>query len=77
MEPEPVNDDTEKQGGLEPETFQRRLIIVTVTVLVLGVVGGTCLGLKINRAEQYQARHDEAPSEDHRADHHKTPRQNR
>lgn len=41
----------EKRGGLEPEAFQRELIFVTATVLILGIVGGSCLGMKIQRAE--------------------------
>lgn len=43
--------DTERRGGLEPEAFQRELVFVTATVLILGVVGGSCLGMKIQRAE--------------------------
>lgn len=44
-----------KRAGLEPEEFQRRLVFVTAVVLVLGLVGGTCLGLKIRKAENAQA----------------------
>ena len=46
--------DGEKRGGLEPEEFQKRLVFVTATVLILGVVGGTCLGSKIRQAERAQ-----------------------
>ncbi len=47
--------DDRKRAGLEPETFQKRLIAVTAIVLTLGVFGGTCLGSKIERAERIQA----------------------
>jgi hypothetical protein len=46
--------DGEKRGGLKPEEFQKRLVFVTATVLILGVVGGTCLGSKIRQAERAQ-----------------------
>lgn len=46
-----IADEAEKRGGLEPEEFQRELVIVTATVLILGIVGGSCLGMKIQRAE--------------------------
>ena len=46
--------DKRTKAGLEPKEFQRRLIFVTVTVLILGVGGGTCLGIKIKNAEQLQ-----------------------
>jgi len=49
-----LQDHTDKRAGLEPEEFQRRLIAVTAIVLTLGIVGGTCLGMKIEKAEQLQ-----------------------
>lgn len=53
--PDPPSTSTdEKRAGLEPEEFQKRLVFVTLTVLVLGLGGGTCLGYKIKRAEKYQ-----------------------
>jgi len=41
----------EKRGGLDPEAFQRELVFVTATILILGIIGGSCLGMKIQRAE--------------------------
>ncbi len=50
----PSTSNDEKRAGLEPEEFQKRLVFVTLIVLILGLGGGTCLGYKIKRAEQYQ-----------------------
>lgn len=65
--PDTVDDSGETRGGLEPEQFQRELVVVTATVLILGIVGGSCLGMKIKRAEQrqQQANHqaDETPAD--------------
>ncbi|MFB6262638.1 MAG: hypothetical protein ABEL76_03270 [Bradymonadaceae bacterium] len=51
------DDEAELKAGLEPVEFQRRLVFVTFTVLFLGITGGTCLGWKIQKAENYQAEH--------------------
>lgn len=53
--PSRVDDESETRGGLEPEAFQRELIVVTSAVLILGIVGGSCLGMKIHRAEKAQS----------------------
>lgn len=70
-QPKPVNDQTNLKGGMKPEAFQRRLVLVTGLVLFLGIVGGTCLGMKIRQAERAAAaaeaaeaaQNDKAPSE--------------
>lgn len=56
---EASDESTEKRGGLEPEEHRRRLILVTLLVLGLGVAGGTCLGYKIQRAERLQKERNE------------------
>ena len=72
MQTEPTSNDQspglaqegDKRGGLEPEEFQKRLIFVTATILILGVAGGTCLGTKIRqaeRAQKMQAEHGDKP----------------
>lgn len=61
--PNRTDDEAETRGGLEPEAFQRELIFVTASVLILGIVGGSCLGMKIHRAEKAQSKVDQtAPS---------------
>jgi hypothetical protein len=64
----PINEETDKKGGLEPDEFRRQLFIVTGVVLGLGLFGGTCLGLKISEREKLdnaaaQTAPDQAPSE--------------
>ena len=57
--------ETRKKAGLTPKEYQRRLVMVTAIVLTLGITGGTCLGMKIEKAEriqqQAQATQDSAP----------------
>lgn len=64
----PINEETEKQGGLEPDEFRRQLFLVTAVVLGLGLFGGTCLGLKISEREKMdnaaaQSSSDKSPTE--------------
>lgn len=56
-----IADEAETRGGLDPEAFQRELVIVTATVLILGVAGGSCLGMKIQRAEHQNNERAEKP----------------
>jgi hypothetical protein len=68
----PINEDTEKKGGLEPGEFRRRLILVTAIVLGLGLFGGTCLGLKISERESLDTA-STSPADPPQTDDHQPP----